>query len=326
MSQNNDIKVLSAEEALSNLKAYGNPKRMQYKAMYSSVYGGIVLDESLMTIPIDDHMCHRGHAVFDTATVENGYLYNASVHIDRILNSAVRAEIVHPFTKEWIKSVLIAVCKASNSRNISLRYWISAGAGDFSYSPQGCIASSFYCIAFQGFHLPSNPDGISEVTVSSSEVGMKQHPIGTLKSTNYLANVLLHITATRRGGVYGIWVGSDGFIKEGPINSVIILDSSGVVRTPPFTDILASCTCKRVLSIAESLGYNVIQENITVESAYAASEMILVGGDIHVISVTKLDNNAIGTGVPGLFFNQVRDKILQEAHNGTYECEPIPFE
>jgi len=41
--------------------------------MYSSVVGGIVLDPSMMVIPIDDHMVHRGHGVFDTSTISDGF-------------------------------------------------------------------------------------------------------------------------------------------------------------------------------------------------------------------------------------------------------------
>lgn len=43
-----------------------------YRAMYSSLIGGITLDPILMVIPIDDHMVHRGHGVFDTAMLMNG--------------------------------------------------------------------------------------------------------------------------------------------------------------------------------------------------------------------------------------------------------------
>jgi len=110
-----------------------------------------------------------------------------------LLSSAAQAEIHHSFTKEWIKSVIIAVARAANDPTLAIRYWISSGAGDFSFSPAGCIAPSFYCIAFKGFHYPSNPEGLSEVTVPSTEVGMKQFPIGILKSNNYMANVLLHM-------------------------------------------------------------------------------------------------------------------------------------
>lgn len=319
----NGFPILSADQAISNLRSFGLGKRQLYLAMYSSVYGGIVTDEALMTIPIDDHMCHRGHAVFDTAAIENGFLYNADVHIDRILRSAASAEIAHSFTKEWIKSVLIAVAQAAEVRDQALRYWISSGAGDFSYSPAGCIAPSFYCIAFQGFHLPSAPGGIREVSISVKEVGMKPNPINTLKSNNYLANVLLHLAAKRKGGNYGLWVSEDGLVKEGPINSVIIVDSAGVVRSPPASDILASCTCGRALALAAAAGYEVRQDDIALEELYAAREVFFVGGDTHVISVTTLDDHAIGAGVPGPVWKLVLDGILEEARTGSHSSEQI---
>ena len=42
--------------------------------MYSSLIGGITLDPALMVIPLDDRMVHRGHGVFDTAMLINGYV------------------------------------------------------------------------------------------------------------------------------------------------------------------------------------------------------------------------------------------------------------
>ncbi|KAL3566242.1 hypothetical protein D5086_031657 [Populus alba] len=40
--------------------------------MYSSIFGGITTDASAMVIPLDDHMVHRGHGVFDTAAIVDG--------------------------------------------------------------------------------------------------------------------------------------------------------------------------------------------------------------------------------------------------------------
>lgn len=48
-------------------------KKQPYPAMYSSVFGGIILDPTVMVIPIDDHMVHRGHGVFDTAMLMDGW-------------------------------------------------------------------------------------------------------------------------------------------------------------------------------------------------------------------------------------------------------------
>lgn len=40
--------------------------------MYSSIFGGIVTDTAAMVIPMDDHIVHRGHGVFDTAAIVDG--------------------------------------------------------------------------------------------------------------------------------------------------------------------------------------------------------------------------------------------------------------
>ncbi|KAK6132805.1 hypothetical protein DH2020_033448 [Rehmannia glutinosa] len=94
----------SSSELLSKLqeKWLGKPK--PYPAMYSSVFGGIILDPAMMVIPIDDHMVHRGHGVFDTAIILDGSI-----------------------TMQKRNPQILAKC----------------GAGDFLLSPAGCPSSAF---------------------------------------------------------------------------------------------------------------------------------------------------------------------------------------
>jgi len=46
--------------------------------MYSSIFDGITTDPAAMVIPMDDHMVHRGHGVFDTAAIMNGLVISTS--------------------------------------------------------------------------------------------------------------------------------------------------------------------------------------------------------------------------------------------------------
>ncbi|KAG6538783.1 hypothetical protein ZIOFF_003911 [Zingiber officinale] len=64
-----DIPVLSGSEHSSSLKT---TSKQNYLAMYSSIFGGITTDLAAMVIPMDDHMVHRGHGVFDTAAIMDG--------------------------------------------------------------------------------------------------------------------------------------------------------------------------------------------------------------------------------------------------------------
>src|ERR1700756_5183379 len=98
-----DIKrttTLSSDDAIVKLRQAVHPKTVNFYSMYSSVLGGIVTDPALMVLPLDDHMVHRGHAVFDTATLTHGMLYQLDPHLDRLLHSAKLARIPLPFPRE----------------------------------------------------------------------------------------------------------------------------------------------------------------------------------------------------------------------------------
>ena len=77
--------ILTTEESLIRLRAKASPAAANFYAMYSSILGGIVTDPALMLLPMDDHMVHRGHGVFDTATLTHGMLYQLDAHLDRLL-------------------------------------------------------------------------------------------------------------------------------------------------------------------------------------------------------------------------------------------------
>lgn len=66
---------MKATERLRAFRASYESKQ-QYLAMYSSIFGGITTDPAAMVIPIDDHIVHRGHGVFDTAAIMDGLAYD----------------------------------------------------------------------------------------------------------------------------------------------------------------------------------------------------------------------------------------------------------
>ena len=92
----------------------------------------------------------------------------------------------------------------------SVRYWAGAGPGGFAISSTECLRSSFYCICF----TPPDYKPFREVfdgsedefphlkgwNVISSTVPVKDPYFSTIKSNNYLPNVLCKMDAESRGG------------------------------------------------------------------------------------------------------------------------------
>src|ERR671923_2679301 len=122
-------RVFTSDEAFAGLRRAVHTKASNFYAMYSSVLDGIVTDPALMVLPLDDHMVHRGHAVFDTAILTHGMLYELDPHVDRLLRSAEAARIPLPFQPERLRQIILDTAAASGRRDGSVRYWLSAGPG-----------------------------------------------------------------------------------------------------------------------------------------------------------------------------------------------------
>lgn len=84
-----------------------------YKSFYSSVIGGITTHPAFMNVPMDDHMVHRGHAVFDTAIVAGGHIYQLDQHVERFMKSAELARIPLPTHEAQIKRIIMDTAAAS---------------------------------------------------------------------------------------------------------------------------------------------------------------------------------------------------------------------
>jgi 4-amino-4-deoxychorismate lyase len=85
-TQDSIIPVLTLSEVVTRLQEESKAgKYRAFRSMYSSVVGAITTDVAAMVIPLDDHMVHRGHSVFDTAVLINGYVENLSSSLVNIL-------------------------------------------------------------------------------------------------------------------------------------------------------------------------------------------------------------------------------------------------
>src|SRR5690349_1478384 len=213
MADTKTTPVFTSEKALARLRDSVHVKAQNFFAMYSSVLGGIVTDPALMLLPIDDHMVHRGHAVFDTATLTRGMLYQLDPHLDRLLRSAESARIPLPFPRDDLRKIIIDTAAASSERDGSVRYWLSAGPGGFGLGPGECVGSSFYVIVFKQEFYPASyySEGLKVIT---SRIPIKPPLFARTKSTNYLPNVLVLLEAKDHGADNGVFIDQHGMIAE----------------------------------------------------------------------------------------------------------------
>ena len=124
-----------------------------------------------MVVPMSDHLCTRGDAVFDTAIIIGGAVYMLEEHLDRLEASASAVGLCLPGGgRPFIRDALLATAAASGVRDGALRYWLSSGPGGFGVArpkrgegvgvEQQAPGSAFYAVAVEPLAL-AVPQGVS---------------------------------------------------------------------------------------------------------------------------------------------------------------------
>jgi 4-amino-4-deoxychorismate lyase len=321
--------VLRAEDAIARLRRSAHAKAANFYAMYSSILDGIITDPALMVLPLDDHMVHRGHAVFDTATLTHGMLYQLDPHLERLVRSADAARIPLPFAQERLRQIILETAAAARQRDGSVRYWVSAGPGGFGLGPAECVASSFYVIVFKQETYPESyyTEGIKVIT---SGVPIKPPLFARTKSTNYLPNVLVVVEAKDRGADNGIFIDQRGMIAESSNMNVAFVSNDGVFRHPAFDAILSGITVQRVLNFAERLVQQgdlkgVRVGDVPVNEGREAAEMMLIGSSIKVAPVVEWDGKSIGNGKPGPITRKLLKLWEEDTVFASDQLTPVPY-
>ncbi|DBB01239.1 TPA: hypothetical protein ACH3X1_001111 [Trebouxia sp. C0004] len=276
-----------------------------YAAFYSSELQGIVTDPGLMVVHMDDHLVHRGHAVFDTAIIVDGYLYQLAEHLARFERSAVLAGLLLPCSIEQVFRIIRETAAASKAVNGHVKYWLGAGRGGFGLSGAECLGPTFYC---QVYTIPvGDVDSERAVTVKTSEVPIKPSFFANVKSNNYLPNALNVMDAQADGFDQGIFVDENNMVAEGPNMNVGIITHDNELVIPPFDSSLPGITILTLLDLVpEVMGTDdlhdidsIIQRPFSVEEAKSAREVFLTGSSLPVMPVLRWDQDMIGDGEPG---------------------------
>jgi 4-amino-4-deoxychorismate lyase len=319
--------ILTADEVLARLQALRTRQPVRYWAFYSSQLDGIVTDPSLMVIPFDDHMVHRGHGIFDTAALVDGRIYDLEAHLDRFERSARLSMLTVP-SRAAMRDIIVRTTAASGRRDGSIRYWASAGPGSLGLAPAGGAEPGFFVMIFAGLAYPADWF-TAGLRVMTTTYPIKPPLYAVTKSVNYLPNVLMQLEAQERGVDNGVFVDADGNVGESSNMNVAFVTGDGILRHPRFDHILSGCTSLRLLDLAPALKGGLLRDvqvcDIPVDEARGAREMLLIGSSVKVAPIVEWDGKPIGDGKPGPVAAALRELLEQDMRSGRDRLIDVPY-
>ncbi len=310
--------IISRDQFLAKLKSHSQQET--YLAMYSSFVGGIVTDPALMLIPIDDHIVHRGDGIFEALKFHERRIYLCQEHLDRLYLSAEKSSLKIPWDKNEIKNLLIDTLKAARTADAGIRIYISRGPGGFSPNPYESIGTQLYIVVTKARPLEATKY-TSGVSVGVSKIPVKEGFFSTLKSCNYLHNVLMKKEAVDNGWDFPVNITSQGFIGEGATENIAFISTDEKLIVPSFNYTLRGTTLLRMMELASDKMVVQQDSNISLASAEQMKEVLLFGTTIGVLPVVKFNGKTIADGKPGNVWRRFHELYIKDVNS----CPAVPL-
>jgi branched-chain amino acid aminotransferase len=287
-----------------------------------SIYiDGKFYPKSEAKVSVYDHGLLYGDGVFEGIRAYDGIVFKLHEHIDRLFESAHTIMLQIPMTRKEMANAVLDTLKKNKLRDSYIRLVITRGAGDLGLDPRKCLKPTIIIITESTITLHSKDK--KEKGITSMIAWVKRDPVDAttheVKSLNYLNSVLAKIESNTAGLDEAICLDKTGFVCEGVAENVFIAKNGKIITPPTSTGALRGITRTAVMQLAERLGYEVSERNVTPNELFTADEVFLTGTAAEITPVREVNKRTIGEGMPGPVTNKLMqefDKMVRDLKHG----------
>lgn len=261
-------------------------------------------------VSVFDHGLLYGDGVFEGIKSYSGVVFKLKEHLDRLYFSAKAIMLGIPLSKEDMSKAVLETVRKNGLKDAYVRLVVTRGVGDLGLDPKKCPKPSVVIIAVPLLVLydeEKRRKGVSMIVAS-----VRRDPVDAttheIKSLNYLNSILAKIEANNVGADEAIILDTHGLVSEATAENIFIVKNSKIMTPPATSGPLAGITASVVKSVAEKLGYTVVERAITVAELYAADEAFLTGTAAELMPVREVNKRQIGEGKMG----PVTERLLKE--------------
>lgn len=278
---------------------------------------GKFVDESDAKISVFDHGLLYGDGVFEGIRLYSGNVFRLDEHLERLEYSAKAIMLKLPLNRAELAEVTCETCRQNGLKDAYIRLVVTRGVGDLGLAPWLCPTPSLFVIASKIALYPQEhyDNGLSIVTVPTRRINPAALP-STVKSLNYLNNILGKIEARQFGALEAIMLNDQGYVAECTADNVFAVHRGELITPAAAHGALKGITRGAIFDVAQELGIAIRETNLTRYDLWCADECFLTGTGAEVIPVVKLDGREIGSGKPGPITQRVlasfRRRVLVE--------------
>ncbi|HEY7589229.1 MAG TPA: branched-chain-amino-acid transaminase [Thermoplasmata archaeon] len=256
--------------------------------------------QSEARISVFDHGLLYGDGVFEGIRAYNGRVFKLDRHVDRLFHSARAIDLKIPHTKEEMANLILETCRRNEIKDGYIRPVVTRGPGDLGLDPRKCKrGASVVVIAQPSINLYGKvyDRGLRVVTSSYRRVP-PQSLSPSIKSLNYLNNIMARVEANQYGADEALMLDIHGYVSEATADNFFIVRNS-TVTTPWSSTNLPGVTRETVLELTTALALKPEERLFTLYDVWAADEAFITGTAAEIGPVVEVDGRQIGDGKPG---------------------------
>ena len=266
---------------------------------------GKMIDWKDANIHVLSHVIHYGTSVFEgirAYNTKNGVaIFRLDEHVKRLFDSAKIYKIDIPYTQEEIAEAIKETVKENDLKSCYIRPIVFRGYGELGVNPLNCPVNVVIAAWEWGSYLGEEgmANGVDIGVSTWRKPAPDTFPTLAKCGANYMNSQLAKIEAIENGFDEAIMLDYMGYVSEGSGENIFIVENN-VLYTPTLSSSnLRGITRDSIITVAEELGYKVIEETITRERLYLADEVFFTGTAAEVTPIRSIDHKTIGIGKRG---------------------------
>jgi branched-chain amino acid aminotransferase len=209
---------------------------------------------------------------------------------------AIRLEIPH--SPAEVCAIVVDACRQNGITDGYIRLVVTRGPGNLGLDPRLCPRAELIVIVKPSLAIYKSPSAGIRVVTSTFRRNSPEALSPSIKSLNYLNNVLARIEANDRGADEALMLDMNGYVAEATVDNFFIV-TEHCLMTPPTSTNLKGVTRETILSVAASLGIKAEEKPFTLFDVWTAREAFICGTAAEVVPVVSVDDRTIGNGTIG---------------------------
>jgi branched-chain amino acid aminotransferase len=234
-------------------------------------------------------------------------IFKLEEHTNRWFDSAHILGMKMPFDKDTLNQIQREVVAKNNLKSAYLRPMCFYGSEGMGLRADNLKVHVMIAAWEWGAYLGEDNmnNGIRIRTSSFTRHHVNIAMTKAKANGNYINSMMALQEALTDGYDEALLLDVDGFVAEGSGENIFII-RDGVIYTPDLTSALAGITRDTIFTLANDLGYKVVEKRITRDEVYCADEAFFTGTAAEVTPIRELDNRTIGQGNRGPITEQLQ--------------------